>query len=182
MKICDKCGAAIEDEIFNIRCPKCGNKLMTEEKVLENEPIKLSKKYVVIAAAAAILLMGLMFFLVWMQKPEPSMEEKLYGEWVAENGALTLTFQEDGTMRVGAGAGLFGVDILTYTIVDEDTIQLQVDQNGLLKEVPGQVLDVFSLQMDYVIEEDTMKISLMGTQYTLQKKEVVWESEEDVIL
>lgn len=133
------------------------------------------------AGCGVVLLAGIVILLVVMQGPgafrstgerrssgsagEESVRDdigKLYGEWSDENGLLSMTFQEDGTVRIGAGAGFFGADLFTFTEEGGDTLYLKANAEGLLGAV--------SLQLDYELEEDTMAISFLGMNYVLKRK------------
>jgi DNA-directed RNA polymerase subunit RPC12/RpoP len=173
MKYCGQCGAQIEDEILQVRCPQCGHKLLTKEEehqVMQEENQTEntgSKKLWYIVGGIAAIIVILLCLLVGIQNSGSSSKKKLYGEWVTDNGALSMTFQEDGTLRIGAGAGLLGADAFTYEIVDDNTLQFQVEADGIV----GQIADLFSIEVDYAVEGDELKITLFETDYLLHKKE-----------
>lgn len=88
--------------------------------------------------------------------------EDLYGEWADEKGLLSLTIMEDGNIRVGAGSGLLGAELLTFTEVDNNTLNLKVNAVG--------VIELVSLQMDYDLMGDQMRVSIFGNTYLLKRK------------
>lgn len=88
--------------------------------------------------------------------------EDLYGEWADENSLLSLTIMEDGNIRVGAGSGLLGAELLTFTEVDNNTLNLKVNAAG--------VIELVSLQMDYDLIGDQMRVSIFGNTYLLKRK------------
>ncbi|MDD6071554.1 MAG: hypothetical protein PUC12_12210 [Clostridiales bacterium] len=173
MKLCEQCGAQIEDEILQVRCPKCGH-LLTRESEESRDELKEkqggtgSRKLWYIAGGIAILIVVILFLLVGMQNFNSSKQKKLYGEWVTDNGLLSLTFQEDDMVRVGAGAGLLGAEVFTYEIVDKNTLQFQVKADGIV----GEVADLFSIQVDYALEGDELHITLFGKDYQLHRKKI----------
>lgn len=91
--------------------------------------------------------------------------EDLYGEWADENGQLSLTIMEDGNIRVSAGSGLLGADLLTFTEVDNNTLNLKVNAAGII-----DFIDLLSLQMDYEILGDDMAVYILGDTYLLKRK------------
>ncbi len=177
MRICEQCGNQIKDEILQQRCPKCGAKLQTpcrqegdaeagidekqQKKTLSSKRLKYA-----VGTVALLLVIGLLVFLVCIQKVDTKNIEKLYGEWVTDNGVLSLTFQEDEMVRVGAGGGLLGAELFTYAVVDDNTLQFQVQAEG----VAGKIADLISMQIDYVLEEDELRLVLFGETYTLHRK------------
>ena len=185
---CEYCGAEAGDEILTVYCKKCGRKLRREETSAPQgqeagtqgqeaaaNGKKRRKWYWLAAGCGVLLLAGVMTILVVMQGPEAfrniggnhssEREEalaKLYGEWSDENGLLSMTFREDGTLRVGAGAGFLGADLFTFTEEGGNTLQLKANAEGALSAV--------SLELDYEIQEDTMTISFLGMDYVLKRK------------
>lgn len=189
---CEYCGAEAEDEILTVYCKKCGRKLRREEpsmpqgqeagaqgqkvRTQEQAAVKGRKKWYWLAAGCGVLLLaGIITFLVVRQGPEafrnmgggrsPESKEtsaKLYGEWSDEKGLLSMTFREDGTVRVGAGAGFLGADLFTFTEEGGNTLQLKANAEGVLSAV--------SLELDYELQGDTMKLSFLGMDYVLKRK------------
>lgn len=172
MKLCEQCGAQIEDELLQVRCPQCGH-LLSQESVKSGEEFEEKtartgsrKLWYIAGGIAALIVVIILFVLVGMQNVNSSNAKKLYGEWVADNGVLSLTFQEDDMVRIGAGAGLLGAEVFTYEIVDEDTLQFQVQADGIV----GEVADLFSIQVDYTLEGDELHITLLGKDFLLHRK------------
>lgn len=88
--------------------------------------------------------------------------QDLYGEWADENGLLSLTITEDGKIRVGAGEGILGADVFTYTEVDNNTLNMKVNAAG--------VIDLVSLQLDYELLGDDLTVDLFGTTYLMKRR------------
>lgn len=181
--ICENCGAQIENEVLTVYCKKCGHKLsggQQEEETKEQAQGKKKRQGLVkwcIAALGGVLLVGVVVLLVWMQGPEAfrslksgvsggrsqaEVNEEIYGEWADENGILSLTFQEDGSVRVGAGSGFLGAELFTFTKGDGNTLYLKANADGVLGAV--------SLQMKYELQGDTLAVSVFGVDYVLERK------------
>ena len=88
--------------------------------------------------------------------------EDLYGEWSDENGLLSLTIMEDGKIRVGAGEGILGAELFTYTEVDNNTLNMKVNAAGLV--------DLVSMQLDYELLGDDLTVYLLGTTYLMKRR------------
>lgn len=185
---CEYCGAETGDEILAVYCKNCGRKLLREEPAAsqgqktgpqgQEAAVKgenRRKRYWIAAVCGGLLLAGIIALLVAMQgtggfqnlggllsaKSEDRVK-KLYGEWSDEKGILSMTFREDGTVRIGAGAGFLGADLFTFTEEGGDTLQLKANTEGALSAV--------SLQLDYELQEDTMKLSFLGMDFVLKRK------------
>ncbi|MCM1188381.1 MAG: hypothetical protein NC541_03680 [bacterium] len=180
--VCQYCGAQVEDETLAVYCKKCGKKLIREETGQEAEGPEDGKsktgrkKWYLAAAGGAILLIAVIVLLVVMQGPgafrnpeggtagsRTEAETELYGEWSDENGLLSMTFREDGTVRIGAGSGFLGADLFTFTEEGGDTLYLKAQADGLLG-------DLLSLQIDYEMQGDEMRVSFLGMEYFLKRK------------
>lgn len=88
--------------------------------------------------------------------------EDLYGEWSDENGLLSLTIMEDGKIRVGAGEGILGAELFTYTEVDNNTLNMKVNATGLV--------DLVSMQLDYELLGDDLTVYLLGSTYLMKRR------------
>lgn len=179
---CENCGAEIEDEILTVYCKKCGQRLQKEDaggqqgEEIQKKKIGKRRWQYLAAGCGAVLLAGIVVLLVAMQGPEAFRNtgerrssgsekdeiEQLYGEWSDESGILSMTFREDGTVRIGAGAGFFGADLFTFTEEGGDTLYLKANADGVLGAV--------SLQLDYELREGNMAISFLGMDYLLKRK------------
>lgn len=87
----------------------------------------------------------------------------LYGTWEDANGAVSFTFKDDGTIRIGGLDDTLGADLFTYTEVDNNTLELKAASDSKL-------LNMFSVDMDYKISGDTMTVELLGQTYQLTKQ------------
>lgn len=185
---CENCGAQIEDEVLTVYCKKCGHKLSggqqeagTREQAAEQQAQGKKKRRGLvkgcIAALGGVLLVGVVVLLVWMQGPEAfrslksgadrsrnqaEVAEEIYGEWSDKDGILSLTFQKDGSVRVGAGSGFLGAELFTFTKGDGNTLYLKANADGVLGAV--------SLQMKYELQGDTLAVSVFGVDYLLERK------------
>ena len=92
----------------------------------------------------------------------------LYGTWTNEKKTMTLTFQEDGTVRVAESMNLIGVDLLVFTEVDENTLSLKA-KNYTENVVFGIISDIVSFYMDYELLGDKMYASLQGMDFELNR-------------
>ena len=88
----------------------------------------------------------------------------LYGTWTDSYGAISFTFNQDGTIRITGLADTLGVEAFTFTEVDSDTLELKADTDNT-------ILGAVGLNMDYEIEGDTMTVTIAGKELTLIKKE-----------
>lgn len=88
----------------------------------------------------------------------------LYGTWTDSYGAISFTFNQDGTIRITGLADTLGVEAFTFTEVDSDTLELKADTDN-------PILGAVGLNMDYEIEGDTMTVTIAGNELTLIKKE-----------
>lgn len=88
----------------------------------------------------------------------------LYGTWTDSYGAVSFTFNEDGTIYITGLADTLGVEAFTFTEVDDDTLQLKADSDNA-------IIGAVGLNMDYEIEGDTMTVTIAGKELELVKKE-----------
>lgn len=181
--VCENCGAQIEDEVLSVYCKKCGQKILRKdadgqqiEEQEEKKTRKGRKKWYFAAGVGVVLLVGVIVLLVVMQGPEAfrnpgnsgapgsqaEVTEQLYGEWADENGILSMTFQEDGTVRIGTGSGFLGADLFTFTKGDGGTLYLKANADGVLGEV--------SLRVDYELQGNEMAVSFLGMDFMLNRK------------
>lgn len=88
--------------------------------------------------------------------------EDLYGTWTDDKQMLTMTFEADGTLRVADATNLIGVDVLKYKEAGDNTLSLSANQSG--------VLGMFSINMQYQLLGNQLKIELSGQNFTLTKR------------
>lgn len=88
--------------------------------------------------------------------------EDLYGTWSNEGRTLSLTFQQDGTLRVADANNLMGVDVLQYKETGDNTLSLSADQSGLV--------GMISINMEYVLFGDTLWVEFSGQSFELNRK------------
>ena len=88
--------------------------------------------------------------------------EDLYGTWTDEKQTLTLTFEQDGTLRVADANNLFGVDALKYKEFNENTLNLSAEQSGLL--------GLISITMEYELFGDNLRVKISEQEFVLIRK------------
>lgn len=87
----------------------------------------------------------------------------LHGTWTDGSGMVSFTFYEDGKIRIAGLEDTLGVELLTYTEVDQDTLKLKADTKNV-------ILGSASLNMDYEITDDIMTVSIAGQSFQLIKQ------------
>lgn len=173
---CNKCGAQLADSA--VFCNKCGNAVQSGKQMVKGTPAagertrqKKGKKAgwvwillpVIIVAAAAVCV-------IFLRKPEkteePETPEKpdIYGTWMDADGAVTFTFQENGTVRISGLSDVLGVELFTFTEVDSDTFQLKANTDI-------ELLRMISVNLNYEISGDEMTAEIAGLTYELTKQE-----------
>lgn len=88
--------------------------------------------------------------------------EDLYGTWSDEKQTLTLTFEENGTLRVADANNIIGVDVLKYQETDDNTLSLSANQGGLL--------GMISIRMKYEFLGDQLLVEISGQEFLLNRK------------
>ncbi|MCM1090928.1 MAG: hypothetical protein NC092_05520 [Butyrivibrio sp.] len=177
--ICKNCGAQIEDEVLNVYCKNCGHKILKNdtdgtdpEGQGEKKKGRSFKKWYFAALAGVVLLSCVIIMLVvmpgqnfrggWPWETKVDTKAQLYGKWSDENGLLSMTFREDDTVRIGAGSGFLGADLFTFTEEGGHTLYLKANAEGMFGEL-------LSLQVDYEMRGDEMKVSFLGMEYLLKR-------------
>lgn len=86
----------------------------------------------------------------------------LYGTWTDAKNTLSLTFQKNGEVRVAESGNLIGVDLLSYTEMDDNTLSLYSGSLDALifgsTVLSGQ--QIISIYADYELNGDTLIIDL----------------------
>lgn len=177
--ICENCGAQIEDEVLTVYCKNCGHKILKKsasgteaERLNEKKTVQGRRKWYFAAAGGTALLAVVIVLLITMQGrgsgggwpwgSKADAKTQLYGEWSDEAGLLSMTFKEDGTVHIGAGSGFLGADLFTFTEEGGNTLYLKANADGLLGKL--------SLKVEYEMQGDRMKVSFLGTEYSLKRK------------
>lgn len=88
--------------------------------------------------------------------------EDLFGTWTDEKQTLTLTFEQDGTLRVADANNLIGVDVLKYKESNENTLNLSAEQPGLL--------GLISITMEYELFGDNLRVKISEQEFVLTRK------------
>lgn len=92
--------------------------------------------------------------------------DDLYGTWIYkdENGndLFSLTIQDTGYIRVSDGLGILGIDLLTFSEFDENTLLLKAETENAW----GQLLTV---EMPYRIFGKELSVSILGYDMVLTR-------------
>ena len=156
-----ECGALI-------KVSDSGEKVQLDEKdfpQLKNVTMKLSNKYIDEDIMETCKQFQIMYKAGSLQSFNIEIShtiEDLYGMWTDENQTLTLTFEQDGTLRVADANNLIGVDALKYKEVNDNTLSLSADQSGLLGKI--------SITMEYEIFGDVLVVDISGQEFVLTRK------------
>lgn len=166
---CDKCGAQLADTASF--CNKCGNTVRKRVVQVEanssvpkmNSSVKSTKKKTgkVIGIIIALLMLiviaiGAIIAVVAM-KSKPT----IYGSWSDSTRTVTLSFKENGELRVSGSYNILGAELFTFT---EDDGKIRLSAND-------ESVGIISLEMIYDLDGDTMTVSVMGYTLTLYRVE-----------
>lgn len=98
----------------------------------------------------------------------------LYGKWEYRdsdgNEVFSITFQDNGYVRISDGMGIIGVDLLTFTELDNNTLLLKADTVDYWG-------DLLSLNLPYELYGRYLYISIYGQELEL----INYDSEYDVM-
>lgn len=97
----------------------------------------------------------------YAEEEKPAIEN-LYGTWTDERQTLTLTFEENGTLRVADANNIIGVDLLKYRESGDNSLILSADQGGLL--------GMISIRMRYEFFGDQLLVEISGQEFSLKRK------------
>ncbi len=145
-----------------------GEKVLFDEKdfpQLKNVTMKLTNKYIdddVMETYKQFLQMYTVGSLQNFNIENSYTVEDLLGTWTDEKQTLTLTFEQDGTLRVADANNLFGVDALKYKEFNENTLNLSAEQSGLL--------GLISITMEYELFGDNLKVKISEHEFVLIRK------------
>lgn len=179
---CEKCGTQLSDTASF--CNRCGNTVRKKENISKLSGIKINKKSrCMIAISVLVIFTGIILILgidsmktkkststesgaeVLSKEPlEPVETVSIYGTWVDSSRTIYFTFQEDGRLRISGLEDTLGVDVLTFSEVDDNTLQLKAESENV-------IIGAIGIHMDYEISDDTMKVSLAGNTLKLVKKD-----------
>ncbi len=81
--------------------------------------------------------------------------EDLYGTWTCQDLPITFTFQENGYVRISDDQGLLGLDLLTFSELDDNTLLLKA-------ETANAWGDLVTIEMPYEIFGRQLKVSILG--------------------
>lgn len=145
-----------------------GEKVQFDEKdfpQLKNVTMKLTNKYIdedVMETYKQFLQMYTVGSLQNFNIENSYTIEDLYGTWTDGKQTLTLTFEQDGTLRVADANNLFGVDVLKYKEANEHTLNMSAAQSGLL--------GMISITMEYELFGDNLRVKFSGQEFVLTRK------------
>lgn len=158
---CDRCGAPVGDN--SVFCSRCGNAL--QSKLQPQNPQKTPKKKKIIFGCClgifvlCLIIAAVICILMRQQKPENT----IYGTWTDDDENISFTFREDGTLRIAGLENTLGLDLVTFTVADENTLELKPKSDYFF-------VDMFSVNVAYEIEGDTMTLEIAGYRYQLEKQ------------
>lgn len=145
-----------------------GEKVQFDEKdfpQLKNVTMKLTNKYIDEDVMETYRQFQLMYTAGSLQNfsiENSYTIEDLYGTWTDAEHTLTLTFEQDGTLRVADANNLIGVDVLKYKESNENTLNLSAEQPGLL----GLVY----ITMEYELFGDMLRVKISEHEFVLTRK------------
>jgi len=87
--------------------------------------------------------------------------EDLYGKWTDRNNTLSLSFLENGDVRIADMTGFFGIELMTYSQVDEKTLKFKAKAEG--------VWNLLSYDVEYELFGDTLRIDILETSFELYR-------------
>ena len=88
--------------------------------------------------------------------------EDLYGSWTDKENLLSLSFLENGDVRISDKTGLIGVELMTYDIAWEGTLEFKAKTDG--------IFGFLSYEVKYKLVGDTMTIEILGKTFELYRK------------
>ena len=142
---CNKCGAEIEDTA--VFCSQCGNSILGGKQAAQKEissGARAAQRKTIDAICvllAAVVVTGIILALV-IRFSGGSSQPDICGTWTALDGSMTITFQEDGSMRISQNGFDEGeiyhfVDNKDHTI----TVDLGADEKWILGyEFSGDIM------------------------------------------
>lgn len=90
--------------------------------------------------------------------------EDLYGTWTyrdsSGNEVFTVTFQENGYVRINDGLGIIGVDLFTFSEIDNSTLLLKAETEDFWGEL-------ISFNMPYELYGKELHLSIYGHELDL---------------
>ena len=95
-------------------------------------------------------------------QPDPG--ASLYGSWEAAGGTVAIDIYEDGNIRIWGLEKVLGADAFTFTETDEDTLALTAN-------LDSEWAEMFSLNLDYVIDGNVMTVEIADYTFELEKVE-----------
>lgn len=95
--------------------------------------------------------------------PELLENESIYGTWTDSDGSIFFTFSENGTIRIGGLSDILGVELFTFTVVDDNTLLLKAD-------LDNPFLNAVSFKLSYAILGNFMAVEIAGMTYKLIKQ------------
>jgi len=88
--------------------------------------------------------------------------EDLYGSWTDKENLFSLSFLENGDVRISDKTGLIGLELMTYDIAWEGTLEFKAKTDG--------IFGFLSYEVKYNLMGDTMTIELFGKTFELYRK------------
>ena len=88
--------------------------------------------------------------------------EDLYGSWTDKENLLSLSFLENGDVRISDKTGLIGVELMSYDIAWGGTLEFKAKTDG--------IFGFLSYEVKYNLIGDTMTIEILGKTFELYRK------------
>lgn len=95
---------------------------------------------------------------------QPDLGASLYGSWEDAGGTVAIDIYEDGNIRIWGLEKALGADAFTFTEADEDTLALTAN-------LDSEWAEMFSLNLDYVIDGNVMTVEIADHTFELEKVE-----------
>lgn len=96
-----------------------------------------------------------------MNSDEDSVED-LFGSWTDKENLLSLSFLENGEVRISDKTGLIGVEFMTYSITGEGTLKLKAKTDS--------ILGLLSYDVKYNLKDNTMSLEILSKTFELHRK------------
>lgn len=94
--------------------------------------------------------------------------EDLYGTWIyrdsSTNEVFSITFQDNGYIKISDGLGIVGVDLFTFSEIDDNTLLLKAETENPWGEL-------LSFNMPYELYGGELHLSIYGYEIDLTNEE-----------
>lgn len=87
--------------------------------------------------------------------------EDLYGSWTDKNNTLSLSFLENGDVRISDKTGLIGVELMTYSKSGDHALEFNSKTDKIWK--------LLSLEVKYELFGDVLLLEILGEAFELYR-------------